>query len=463
MGRRVPRASPGAKLLRASRLFSVPKALPEPASASFNIGGHKSLTMTRNSPSYQAFTTPKSSRENGDWGFKRPFPLKSTNSTSTPLIRVKQVDTIENVTDFNSASDLSLTLEKFQEMHVAPLLPKGIDRAGNPIEQRGGVFEEDMDVTDFKHGEGVDRKWKFRGPWLARMDEGAFEEYLQKKVRPKRHEFRQLLRQRLLAKKNRDQKTIALEAGQPAPEAIKMESITEADFIDYLRDLRSDRPTLYDVVTEFLDLAPLAKPVGFVQGLLNDFPAKVSPYGSQGAPQTHPSAGIGYLRTNSFLENHPIFGPQGHRTPVQARIIHPRAAHEPAKLGVGGMVADAPRGDNNYNYRVDRRGRRNMDGIDHIDVVSIGGAKSYVEPEGVVVDPNGSVVLQVLEANAEARFVAEENNNPGIVYHDKKRWGPVDSAPEPRRMGRVVDEMMSGDEAVVDPSTVRTTSQGYGL
>ncbi|KAK0386131.1 hypothetical protein NLU13_5968 [Sarocladium strictum] len=457
-------ASPGGQLLRSSRLFSVPKPLPEPQSNSFNIGLHKSLTATKAYPTHQAFTTPRSSRENGDWGFKRPFPLKSTNNTSTPLIRIKQVDTIENVTDFASASDLSLTLEKFQEMRVAPLLPKGVDRSGNPILQRSGVFEEHMDVTYLKRGQGAETKWKFQGPWLARMDEGSFEAYLKKSVRPKRAEFRSVLKKRMVEDKNRTLKTRAMEKGEPAPPEIKEKDITQAEFTEYLRLLRHDRPTLYAIVADFLDLAPLTKPVGGVQTLLQDFPAKNSPFGLTGAPQAHPSAGIGYLRTNSFLENHPVFGPQGHRTPVQARIISPRDGVEPAKLGVGGMVADAPLGNNQFNSRTSQRGgRRVANGITHLDHTTYGGAKAWVEPKGVVVDPSGSVVLQIQDANPEAQLVAEENNNPGAVYHDTKGQGSSLRSQQPQRMGRLTDEILAGSEGEVDPSTVKRTAQWYGL
>ncbi|KAL2204844.1 hypothetical protein CC79DRAFT_921247 [Sarocladium strictum] len=456
--------SPGGQLLRSSRLFSVPKAIPEPPTTSQVIGLHKSLTATKAFPTHQAFTTPKASRETGDWGFKRPFPLKSTNNTSTPLIRVRQVDTIENVTDFASASDLTLTLEKFQEMRVAPLLPKSIDRSGNPVLHRSGVFEEDMDVTHLKPGEGTEKKWKFQGPWLARLDEGSFEEYLKKKVRPRRTEFRQTLKERMVQAKNHTLTTRALEQGQTAPEPIALESVTEEEFTEYLRLLRHDRPSLYALVAEFLDLAPLMKPVGAVQTLLQDFPAKNSPFGLTGAPRAHPSAGMGYLRTNSFLENHPVYGPQANRTPVQSRIVSPREGTEPAKLGVGGMIADVPYGNNQFNARLAQRGgRKVLDGISHLDTTTHGGAKAWVEPQGVTADPSGSMVLQIQDANPEARLVAEEQLNHGSVYHDKKGMDSAQRANEPQRMDRVADEMLSGKDEDSDASRVRRTSQWYGI
>ncbi|KAH8172111.1 mitochondrial ribosomal protein subunit domain-containing protein [Sarocladium implicatum] len=456
-------ASPGGQLLRTSRLFSVPKPLSEPQTNAVNLGLNKSSTMTKAYPTHQTFTTPKSSRELGDWGFKRPFPLRTTTKSSTPLLRIKQVDTVENVTDFASAADLSLTLEKFQEMRVAPVLPDGNDRYGTPVEQRKGVFEEDMDITDLAKGEGTDRKWKFEGPWLARMDEGSFERYLNTAVRPKRQAFRHLLKLRLLEDKNRAQASLAQENGRPPPEPLELESIAEGEFFEYLRTLRNHRPTLYTLVADFLDLAPLTTPVGIVDSLkliLDDYQPRKSPYGISGAPRTHPSAGLGYLRTNAVMENHPVFGPQRHRTPVQARILYPKSGTEPAKLGVGGMVTEAPRGDNSYNTRYGAQ--RRMAGVDRLDVSTRGGAKGWVEPQGVVIDPSGSAVLQIKEANQEARFVASENSNPGIVYHDTKK-GSNDSDSKSQRLGRVADELLKESDSAVDSSTVKSTPQWYGL
>src|SRR6478752_1184195 len=158
--------SPGGALLRSSRLFSLPKPLPEPQSTNLHIGDHKSPTMTRQYPQYQSITSPLSSREKGDWGFKRPFPLKSTLTTSTPLIRVNQVDSIESVTDFASAADHALSLEKFQEMRIPLSIPKGNEKSGISVRNdawRKSVFEEDLDFTEYRKGRIDDKRWKFQG------------------------------------------------------------------------------------------------------------------------------------------------------------------------------------------------------------------------------------------------------------------------------------------------------------
>ncbi|KAJ4857097.1 mitochondrial ribosomal protein subunit domain-containing protein [Trichoderma breve] len=390
--------------------------------------------MTRPYPQHQSITSPLASREKGDWGLKRPFPLKSTMATSTPFIRIKQVDTVENVTNFASAADHSLSLEKFQELRVAMSVPFNTDKKSDSSPRtelwHKSVFEEDMDFTDFQRGRGDDRRWKFQGPWLARMTEGEFIEYLNKKVRPKRAHFRTLLKEKLADDITTSQNKAALESGKAAPAKIEARDISEEQFTDYLRSLRNDRVTLYALVSKFLDLAPLGQPVGIIQTFWSDRDslAPDSPYGKSGPPPSHPSAGISYLRTGSFMENHPVYGPQGKRTPALARVVYPKAGPMSPKLGVGGFVADAPSGDNEFNPRTYGSRRISpiksmLNGIMHLDTTTFGGAKAYVEATTANVDPSGKVVLQLRETGPEAQVVARESKGLTEIYHD----GPTKS------------------------------------
>ncbi|KAL6866733.1 mitochondrial ribosomal protein MRP51 [Trichoderma novae-zelandiae] len=443
--------SPGGALLRTSRMFSIPKPLPEPPSTTLHIGDHKSATMTRPYPQHQSLTSPLASREKGDWGLKRPFPLKSTMATSTPYIRVKQMDTVENVTNFASAADHSLSLEKFQELRVAMSVPFNTDKKSHSSPRtelwHKSVFEEDMDFTDFKGGRGDDRRWKFQGPWLARMTEGEFVEYLNKKVRPKRAHFRALLKEKLADDITTNQNKAALEAGKVAPPKFEVRDITEAQFTEYLRALRNDRVTLYALVSKFLDLAPLGQPVGIIHAFWadRDSLAPESPYGKSGPPPSHPSAGISYLRTGSFMENHPVYGPQGKRTPALARVVYPRSGPMPPKLGVGGFVADAPSGDNEFNQRAYGLSRMSnnkamLNGIMHLDTTTYGGAKAYVEATTATVDPSGKVVLQLREADPEAQVVARESKGLTEIYHDGPTKSFVPSTPRSQQSTRTWDE-----------------------
>ncbi|CAM1503079.1 Fc.00g078550.m01.CDS01 [Cosmosporella sp. VM-42] len=467
--------SPGGALLRSSRLFSIPKPLPEPRSSDLHIGDHKSPTMTRQYPQYQSITSPLSSREKGDWGFKRPFPLKSTMTTSTPLIRVKQVDSIENITDFASAADHTLSLEKFQELRVAMTIPKPKDRNGTA--QRAdaptrSVFEEDLDFTDFRKGREDDKRWKFQGPWLARMTEGDFIDFLEKKVRPKRTEFRQLLKQRLAKDLTARQNNKAMDEGSPAPPRVKVSDLTEGQFSDYVRSLRSDRATLYGLVSKFLDLAPLGQPVGIMQTFWSGGETVESPYGKAGPPPSHPSAGISYLRTTSYMENHPVYGPQSRRTPVLSRVIYPRhAKHATAKLGVGGFVADTPQGDNEFNARYSMKGARTahhkkmLAGITRLDTETFGGAKAYVDPLSASIDPSGKVVLTLREAAPESQLIAKENKGRGQVYSEEKRPAPRQrkSEADPWRAERVTDAILGDAPQKPQGKDVVGSSSSYGL
>ncbi|KAL6697395.1 mitochondrial ribosomal protein MRP51 [Trichoderma pleuroticola] len=432
--------SPGGALLRTSRMFSIPKPLPEPPSTNLHIGDHKSATMTRPYPQHQSITSPLASREKGDWGLKRPFPLKSTMATSTPFIRIKQVDTVENVTNFASAADHSLSLEKFQELRVAMSVPFNTDKKSDSSPRtelwHKSVFEEDMDFTDFQRGRGDDRRWKFQGPWLARMTEGEFIEYLNKKVRPKRAHFRTLLKEKLADDITTSQNKAALETGKAAPAKIEARDISEEQFTDYLRSLRNDRVTLYALVSKFLDLAPLGQPIGFIQTFWSDRDslAPDSPYGKSGPPPSHPSAGISYLRTGSFMENHPVYGPQGKRTPALARVVYPKVGPMSPKLGVGGFVADAPSGDNEFNPRTYGSRRISpiksmLNGIMHLDTTTFGGAKAYVEATTANVDPSGKVVLQLRETGPEAQVVVRESKGLTEIYHDGPTKSYVPSTP----------------------------------
>ncbi|KAF4973325.1 hypothetical protein FZEAL_9360 [Fusarium zealandicum] len=465
--------SPGGALLRSSRLFSMPKPLPEPPSTNLHIGDHKSPTMTRQYPQYQSVTSPLSSREKGDWGFKRPFPLKSTLTSSTPLIRVKQVDAIESVTDFASAADHTLSLEKFQELRVALSIPKANERSGTSARTeiwRKSVFEEDMDFTTSREGRADDKRWKFKGPWLARMTEGEFISYLDKNVRPKRAEFRRLLKERLAESLNNHKATTAMEQGNLAPAKVRPEDITEEQFTDYVRSMRSDRATLYGLVSKFLDLAPLGQPVGIIQTFLSagENAAAESPYGKSGPPPGHPSAGISYLRTNSYMENHPVYGPQGRRAPVLARVLFPRSGPSPAKLGVGGFVADTPPGDNEFNTRHIRNRvahhKKMLTGITHLDTTTFGGAKAYVDPQTATVDPSGKVVVHLREIDVESQLVAKESKGRGQVYNEEKRVQKKKAEADPWRADRVADELLEDDaSAAQSGKDVVGSSSSYGL
>lgn len=461
--------SPGGALLRSSRMFSLPKALPDGSSTNPFLSDNRSDTATKAVPQRQSITSPLSSREKGDWGLKRPFPLKTTMTTSTPVFRVKHVDAVENVTDFTSAADHTLSLEKFQEMRIPLVVPVTEDklRRDSTRDTVGlkSVFEDDMDFTTRDEGTDDAKRWKFKGPWLAKMTEGDFNAYIAAEVRPKRSQFRRVLKEKLAAEITADQRSEAAEQGRDPPPAIRAESITDVQFTEYLYKLRNSRAKLYSLVSKFLDLPPLSQPVGFVNtGIFgsDNHKAPESPYGLAGPPSSHPSAGISYLRTNAVMENHPVYGPQSRRTPVQTRIISPRTGAIPARLGMGGFVATVPVGDNSFNVSaLHRRNQQLIPGLQRLDVTSYGGAKTYIEPVAAQVNSSGQVIIKNIETTAIAQLVAKESKGEGRIYEAENGGRQKQSS----RKNRVVEEILPAEPAREEKpeKDIVGSSRSYGL
>ena len=176
-------SSPTARLLQSSRLFSLPRPLPQPAYEGLTSTGiyRTSDTATLPYPTLQAIATPASSHSRGDWGLKRPLPGKTTKGSSTPYIRISAQDTVEHITDFGSAADHTQTAATWRELGVPVLVKQGRNGArAAPI----SVFEESADNTEGglrkdasgKEVQGEQRqRWKYRGPWIAGMQEGDFQ------------------------------------------------------------------------------------------------------------------------------------------------------------------------------------------------------------------------------------------------------------------------------------------------
>ena len=402
-------------------MFSLPAPIPPPPNNdSSNGSSFASKTATLAFPTHQAVTTLAVSRKQGDWGFKRPLPLKSTTKGSNPMIRVKAVDTLEQITDFATATDHGITLRKFQELSM-PLTARRAagksDRAddGNTSNlPQKSVFEDELDVTDFhpdKRREAIDRRWKFDGPWLAGMTQGEFHKWLAKDIRPKRPEFREFLKKQLVKEMHAAAAQRALDKSEDLPAPVDPSSVTEDQLIDYLRRLRNDNQALYEMVGEFLDLAPLAPPTPESMGIPEagretEFRVSKNPYAGKGPPITHPSAGLSYLRTSMYMENHPIYGPQKLQAPVIARILRPRRQTQAARarLGVAGFIVNTPLGDTAANAK---SGADIL--YDRLDPSIPGGAKVWVQAQKAAVTSDGRVTLTVADVSMpEAILVAKE-------------------------------------------------------
>lgn len=408
--------SPGGALLRSSRMFSLPTAIPPPPGDFQSATSYNVETATQVFPTLQTVTAPENFRQRGDWGFKRNFPLRSTAKTSTPYLRVKQVDSIEHVTDFNSAADHALTLQKWQELNVAISLPHAKkDTESNTMFMDDGlksVFEDMYDFTDIdeqKISQAGDRRWKYKGPWLANLAEGEFQTYLKRQVRGRRAEFRKFLKAQLAPSLTAQARQQAMDQGldQEVPE-VQPEDVTDEQIVEFLRKSRNHRLQLYDYVSKFLDLAPCepGDTTDYLGGLsigeTKTFDAQ-NPYAKVGPPITHPSAGLSYLRTTSFLENHPFYGPQHKHRPVQARIMTVKTDRETV-VGVAGFVSPST---------LERSDLKSADQHNH---KTSGGPKSWVNVVSAQVGSTGRALLHLEPANGEARMVQEEMQGERQLY-----------------------------------------------
>ncbi|KAI9649781.1 hypothetical protein NHQ30_002362 [Ciborinia camelliae] len=431
------RMSPGGALLRASRVFAIPNPLPRPTGTLSSQATYNSDTATLPHPIHQSITTPQSSLAKGDWGFKRPLPLRATTRTSTPVIRVESIDTFEHITEFNSAADHTLTLQKWQEMNIPISTPRpskaaAVTMRDKNIPKHRSVFEDNIDTTvtrrDNLHhallSQGQDdTRWKFSGPWLAGLTEGEFQSYVAKEVGRKKSEFRQFLRESCALALTSEARTKAQANGDDMGEvpSISVDQITEEQLSTYIRRLRYDLETLYQQIRVFLDLAPTPSPRSqeTYSDLYSEIAARrsaplavtTSPYAESGPPKTHPSAGLSYGRTNSWTYNHPFYGPQAHRSPIKARIVMPKnASGSPPVLGVGGVVADIPVGFPSFDLKpVSGMGSKqeSVPGLLFVEPEKYGGSKTWVEPKHAYIDARGKIVLSVVPANDETVAVKE--------------------------------------------------------
>ena len=331
-----------------------------------------------------------------------------------------------------------MSLQKWQEMGV-PLSTPTKKKTSNFTDSNGSgksVFEDDIDSTTPSQG-GVprnnDARWKFSGPWLAGQTEGDFSTYVQKEVRRRKGDFQKFLRTACANAATKEAQRTATEQGEEISPAIQPSEITEEQLTSYIKSLRRDDYELYKQIRIFLDLPPathLVLPEDML-GALGIGPVSVdrrqpainadyykgsdSPYAESGPPKTHPSAGLSYGRTSSHTFNHPVYGPQKYKSPVQARVVMPKGAatgNFGPRLGVGGFVTDVPSGsDTAFDlrgvYGRGKNGKPLIPGLLNIEPDRVGGSKAYVHPQFASIDPKGRVILSVGPADPGAVSVKE--------------------------------------------------------
>ena len=342
------------------------------------------------------------------------------------------MDTWEHVTEFGSASDHTLTLQKWQELGVPLTAPVAKRQSNIPTDHVSGksVFEDDLDTIFNAKNLGLktqEKRWKFEGPWLAGQSDGEFNQYVTKEVRSRKGEFREFLRINFAEEKRRKQMLHegVAEGQKPLP------TVTDAELDKHVKALRRDISAINEQIRRFFDIAPASAPrtESEIMDWLNpaaeqsktktDSHTSNSPYALIGPPKTHPSAGLSYTRTASKTNNHPLFGPQRAPTIVEARIVMPRQAltgNLAPALGVGGFITNTPSNDSSFD--VVSGGQKVpgqlasttslVPGLLKIEPNKPGGSKVWIQPKHAYIDPKGKLQLTIQKADVETVAVREE-------------------------------------------------------
>ena len=391
----VQRLSPTANLLRNSRLFSLPAPLVNPRDKGSHTARYDSDTATLPYPTQQALETTPSSLARGDWGLKRSLPLKSTTRTSTPTIRIQEIDSINHITDFESAADHVLNLKKWQEIGM-PVSRTQINKRVYEYSDRKShtsVFETKYDNTQPESSVSGHKRWKYRGPWIAGQTAGEFKDYTEQKIKRLKPRFRRFLRIRLEESVAATARRDAIDNGMPPPE--QSPEVDEQQLNKYIKRLRQEnRGHLFNLIEEFLDLPSGSESSSKISS------EDVWKYSESGPPITHPSAGLSYLRASGHTSNHPALGPQEHGRPIQARVLDDQHRTSSGSgspiLGVGGVAVEA--------FGMDPNIIRRMRPLDQ-DIP--GGAKIWVQPKIVNVNSQGRIQVQIKLADEKTTALYE--------------------------------------------------------
>ncbi|KAL4956130.1 NAD(P)-binding protein [Aspergillus filifer] len=400
------RLSPTANLLRKSRVFALPQALAPFENATY-ANHAQSDTATLPHPTRASIVTPAS-----------PLPAKSTSmKSSRPVVRVHEMDTFEHVTDFESAADHTMTLEKFQELHMPISLPEQVNFGAHIIPRHQSPFESTVDNTEVREKDQTPETMQFRhtGPWLAGLSQAKFDAFV-KKVQKNKPELMQKLRRRFTEKRALEMKREAQDSGKdldnlPLP--------TEQEFQTWLRALRADPEQLGPVVFELLDLpaAPMVPGDRVGTTYYHSPPSRmpVVEYATIGPPTTHPSAGLSYARSHASIYNHPVYGPQSSQRPVEARILRPRGKVRGRPGRAVGGIAGIAFEDLSASGFVEHRAPPGMLSFDG----SIpGGGKYHVTPIRASINTTGRINIVATRPTEGTKTAF------GIQEHQKNTGGP---------------------------------------
>lgn len=352
------------------------------------------------------------------------------------------------MTEFASAADHTQTREKWLEMGIP--IRKHTGKSATEISQPPeSVFEDYLDNTDpatlsrrqaspQQRGRSPEpevprQRWKYTAPHIGGIPPGEFQKWLDTTITPgkkaawKEYLRRHVLRQRLLeaSRQARSEGRVLTAADipklreklNPTDQEVEQEQKKLRDY-HVMDNLTSD---LSQLLTDFLDLPVLPTSTDNVparNSRFGDF-AKSILAGDKAPPTTHPSAGLSHLRTNAIMDNHPLYGPQKARAPVEARVIHARTQsidQNVAILGVGGFVA-------RDSYSSTHGSNSGTDPAKDLDPDLIGGNKVWVHPDHATIDHRGRVNLTTARAGEEPIAVKTGNSETLRAIFEKKNSG----------------------------------------
>ncbi|KAI9726133.1 MAG: hypothetical protein M1834_009409 [Cirrosporium novae-zelandiae] len=449
--------SPAASLLRNSRVFSLPPPLPR-SGHDLGMAVYASDTATLPYPTHAAIETTPSSLARGDWGLKRNLPLRSTTRTTTPVLRIKGIDTNQHITEFESAADHVLTLQKFQQLNIPISIPP---RSSMRRETLRSVFDDEFDPANPDPTDMNQKRWKFKGPWLAAKDEGGFQHYIQRTIRRKRPEFRAFLRQHLAQVRYTEARMKATNRGRQLPSESDFNPalITDAELRSYIRELRQQTKERSNIH---------ASPLDFIIFKFLDLPThpSASLFSETGPPPSHPSGGLSYLRTSSIITNHPLLGPQEQPPPVPAIVLKPSRGQngylDSPALGVAGVAVE---------FR--KRDLRQVPTFKDQDLTSFNnrdigvGDTVYVQPLSAHIDNEGRIRMDIDLASQDTIAIAQGNiEKPPAATWSWSRNGnsypyikPLDQKRSMSDSERVMENSMKGlKKASGSPNVNKTIS-----
>lgn len=328
------------------------------------------------------------------------------------------MDTYEHVTDFESAADHTMTLEKFQELHLPMSLPSKVNYSSTIVPRHESPFEAHVDNTETSQsaGEPGAKQYRHSGPWLAGQSQAEFDAYL-KQVRLQKPELLKKLRERLVAKRYSEAWQRAQDNGEDLA-TIEPPTVSEEEFQTYIKSLREDPFTLGPAVFDVLDLpsspAVPSERIGRKYYQSPGTKLSAAEYAVSGPPKTHPSAGLSYTRSHALTYNHPVHGPQVYQRPVEARILRPKGRFKgrvsKAIAGIGGIAVE----DLNAMTFVEQG---TPPGLTYFDATIPGGAKYYVTPIRASVNSQGRIGLASYRATAasKAPYGIEDYKKPDSV------------------------------------------------